>query len=64
MLEGRVIVPLVMGQYHLERFSDQYGPKCDLLRREDGKWFLLVTVEVADGVPRPRTDFISVSKRA
>lgn len=58
-LEGRVIVPLVMGKYQHERFSQNYG-QCDLVRRKDGKWFLLVTVEVPDKTPTPATDFIGV----
>ena len=58
-LEGRVIVPLVMGEYQRERLSEKYG-QCDLVRRRDGKWFLLVTVEVAEKSPAPRADFLGV----
>lgn len=58
-LEGRVIVPLVMGRYQEERFSENYG-QCDLVRRKNGKWFLLVTVDLPDGTPLPTTDFIGV----
>jgi putative transposase len=58
-LEGRVIVPLVMGKYQRERFSKHHG-QCDLVRRKDGKWFLLVTVEMQDKTPTPATDFIGV----
>ena len=56
-LEGRVIVPLVMGQYQRERLGKKYG-QCDLVRRRDGKWFLLVTVEVAEQTPAARADFL------
>ena len=58
-LEGRVIVPLVMGLYQQARFSGTYG-QCDLVRRRDGKWFLLVTIEVPDGAPLLITDFLGV----
>ena len=58
-LEGRVIVALVMGEYQRERLSEKYG-QCDLVRRRDGKWFLLVTVEVAEKSPAPRADFLGV----
>jgi putative transposase len=58
-LEGRIIVPLVVGKYQEERFSENYG-QCDLVRRRDGKWFLLVTVSLPDTAPRPVTDFIGV----
>jgi putative transposase len=59
-LEGRVIVPVVMGKYQSERFHHKHG-QCDLVRRKDGKWFLLVTVDLPDGAPpTPTTDFIGV----
>jgi IS605 OrfB family transposase len=58
-LEGRTIVPVIMGKYRSERFNGKHG-QCDLLRRKDGKWFLLVTVDAPDVAPRPSTDFIGV----
>lgn len=58
-LTGRVIVPLVMGRYQAERFSPAIG-QCDLVRRRDGKWFLLVTVDLPDGTKTPTTDFLGV----
>ena len=58
-LEGRVIVPFVMGKYQQERFTNAKG-QTDLVLRKDGKWFLLVTVDVPDGTPTPTTDFIGV----
>jgi IS605 OrfB family transposase len=58
-LAGRVIVPLVMGAYQRERFSRAKG-QCDLVRRKDGKWFLLCVVDLPDGTPTPTTDFLGV----
>jgi putative transposase len=58
-LEGRIIIPVVMGKYQAERFSLRHG-QCDLLRRKDGKWFLLVTVTLPDSTPTPSTDFLGV----
>jgi putative transposase len=58
-LEGRVIVPFIMGKYQADRFSLAKG-QCDLVRRRDGKWFLLVTADVPDKTPIPATEFIGV----
>jgi putative transposase len=58
-LDGRVIVPLVMGKYQSERFNGEHR-QCDLVLRKDGKWFLLVVVELPDGAPTPTTDFIGI----
>src|SRR5262245_36657213 len=58
-LEGRTVVPLIMGKYQSERFDGKRG-QCDLHRRKDGKWFLLVSVEAADVAPIASTDFIGV----
>ncbi|MCI0389594.1 MAG: transposase [Acidobacteria bacterium] len=58
-LEGRVVLPVVMGKYQEKRFHHKHG-QCDLVRRKDGKWFLLVTVDLPDGTPIPTTDFIGV----
>ncbi len=58
-LEGRVLVPVVMGKYQVERFPNAKG-QADLVLRADGKWFLLVTVDVPDAAPVPVTDFIGV----
>jgi putative transposase len=58
-LDGRVVVPFVMGKYQAERFGWSKG-QCDLVLRADGKWFLLVTVDVPDGTPIPPSDFIGV----
>lgn len=58
-LEGRVIVPVVMGSYQRERFTPAHG-QCDLVLRDDGKWFLLVTVDLPEGTEIPATDFIGI----
>ncbi|HEV2665396.1 MAG TPA: hypothetical protein VG324_10810 [Blastocatellia bacterium] len=58
-LEGRTIVPVVMGKHQSERFNGKHG-QCDLHRRKDGRWFLLVSVEAPDGEPIASTDFIGV----
>jgi IS605 OrfB family transposase len=58
-LIGRVVVPYIMGKYQAERFGWSQG-QCDLVLRRDGKWFLLVTVDVPDGTPIPPSDFIGV----
>jgi putative transposase len=58
-LKGRVICPILMGRYQRERFSNAKG-QSDLVLRDDGKWFLLVTVDVPDGTPIPATDFVGV----
>jgi IS605 OrfB family transposase len=58
-LEGRVVVPVVMGKYQAEKFTNAKG-QADLVLRNDGKWFLLVTVDVPDAAPIPATDFLGV----
>jgi transposase len=58
-LIGCVVVPSIMGKYQAERFGWAKG-QCDLVLRRDGKWFLLVTVDVPEGTKPPVTDFIGV----
>ncbi len=58
-LDGRVIVPYIMGAYQQERFGFAHG-QADLVLRRDGMWFLLVTVDLPEGTPLPITDFIGV----
>jgi putative transposase len=58
-LEGRTIVPVIMGKYQSERFNGKHG-QSDLVKRKDGKWFLLVTIKTPDVAPEPATDFIGV----
>jgi putative transposase len=58
-LEGRVLVPVMMGKYQTERFTHAKG-QADLVLRHDGRWFLLVTVDVPESAPIPATDFIGI----
>ena len=58
-LSARVRVPFVMGAYQRERFGFAKG-QADLVRRKDGKWFLLISVDLPDGTPVPATDWIGV----
>lgn len=58
-LDGRVVVPFVLGEYQAERVGYPKG-QADLVRRKDGKWFLIVTITVPDGTKTPTTDFIGV----
>ncbi|MGZ3393263.1 MAG: RNA-guided endonuclease InsQ/TnpB family protein, partial [Isosphaeraceae bacterium] len=58
-LDGRVLIPIVMGKYQAEQFTHAKG-QADLVLRHDGKWFLLVTVDVPDAAPIPTTNFMGV----
>lgn len=58
-LAGRVLVPFVLGKYQAEQFTNAKG-QADLVLRHDGKWFLLVTVDVPEAAPIPTTDFMGV----
>jgi putative transposase len=58
-LEGRILVPVIMGKYQAERYANAKG-QSDLVLRADGKWFLLVTVDIPEAAPIPATDFIGV----
>ena len=58
-LNGRVVVPFIMGKYQADRFGWSKG-QCDLVLRHDGKWFLLATVDVPEAAPIPVTDFIGI----
>ena len=58
-LAGREVVALVMGDYQRKYFDAPRG-QCDLLRRHDGKWFLLVTVELSPPAPVISEDFLGV----
>jgi IS605 OrfB family transposase len=58
-LDGRVLVPFVVGSYGEQRLASPKG-QADLVRRKDGKWFLIVTVDVPEAAPIPVTDFIGV----
>jgi IS605 OrfB family transposase len=58
-LEGRVVVPFVLGRYQQDGMTLPKG-QSDLVLRKDGKWFLIVTVDVPDAATIPATDFIGV----
>jgi putative transposase len=58
-LKGRVEVAFVMGKYQAEKFTNAKG-QCDLVLRDDGKWFLLVAVDIPDGVKIEPSDFIGI----
>jgi putative transposase len=58
-LEGRVVVPFILVMYQREQFARTKG-QADLVLREDGKWFLIVTIDVPEEAPIPVTDFIGV----
>jgi putative transposase len=58
-LAGRVVVPFLMGAHQAERMGLKKG-QCDLVLRKDGKWFLLVTVDVPERTRLPATDFLGV----
>jgi putative transposase len=58
-LAGRVVIPFLTGKSRAERIGDSKG-QADLVLREDGKWFLLLTVAVPAGAPIPATDSIGV----
>jgi len=58
-LNGRVLVAFVMGKYQAEKFTNAKG-QADLVFRDNGKWFLLVTVDVPAGTKTPATEFLGV----
>jgi putative transposase len=58
-LTGRLTIPLLFGAYQAERIGYAKG-QCDLVLRGDGKWFLIVTVDVPEATPIPATDFLGI----
>lgn len=58
-LDGRVVVPMIVTGYQAERLGYPKG-QCDLVLRKDGKWFLMVTVNVPDDSPIDPVNFIGV----
>ncbi len=58
-MEGRIIVPFIMGAYQRERFTAAKG-QCDLVRRRDGLWFLLVCIDLPEKARLPVSDFVGV----
>jgi putative transposase len=58
-LAGRLVIPILMGSYQAERIGHARG-QCDLILREDGQWFLMVTIEVPEATPLDPQGFIGV----
>jgi putative transposase len=56
--EGRVIVPLIYGEYQSRRF-DRIKGQADLVYRK-GKFYLYCTVNLPEGAPVKPVDFIGV----
>ena len=57
-IAGRLVIPMLIGPYQAERIGYPKG-QADLLRR-DGKWLLLITVDVPDGTSIDPHDFLGV----
>ena len=57
-LTGRMVLPLVYGEYQGERF-DRIKGQCDLVYR-GGKFYLYATVDLPEGSPVVVTDFLGV----
>jgi putative transposase len=57
-LAGRMILPLIYGEYQAERF-DRIKGQCDLVYR-GGKFFLYATVDIPEEAPIEITDFLGV----
>ena len=58
-LDGRIVVPMVMGAYQAEQFG-HVKRYAKLVRRRDGQWFLMATVEFDDEPPVDPNDFLGV----
>ena len=58
-LDGRITVPMVMGDYQAEQFA-QVKYFAELVHRKDGKWFLMAVVEFDDLPPLDADDFLGV----
>ena len=56
-LAGRLVVPMVMGTYQADQFG-HVKRYAELVRRRDGKWFLMATVEFDDVPPCEPDDFL------
>jgi putative transposase len=57
-LGGRMILPLIYGEYQGERF-DRIKGQCDLVFRK-GRFYLYATVEIPEKAPIEVTDFLGV----
>ena len=58
-LDGRMVVPMVMGRYQANQFGS-IKLYAELVRRRDGKWFLMATVEQPDDPMMEPDDFLGV----
>ena len=58
-LEGRVKMAMVMGDHQAEQFGN-VKLFAELVRRKDGKWFLMACVETDDLPPLDPDDFLGV----
>ena len=58
-LDGRISLPMVMGDYQAEQFA-QVKYYAELVRRKDGKWFLMAVIETDDLPPLDADDFLGV----
>ena len=58
-LQGRIKMTMVMGAYQAEQFGN-IKLFAELVRRKDGKWFLMAVVEFDDVPPCDTDDFLGV----
>ena len=58
-LDGRALITFVMGPDQARMLQHPRG-QADLILRKDGKWFLLVTVDVPEAAPIAVTDLLGV----
>ena len=58
-LDGRISLPMVMGAYQAAQFA-QVKYYAELVRRKDGKWFLMAVIETDDLPPLDADDFLGV----
>jgi IS605 OrfB family transposase len=58
-VQGRVLVPYIVGAYGRDQLKLPKG-QADLVLTRDGKWFLLVTVDVPEKPPVEPKDFLGV----
>jgi len=58
-LDGRITMPFKMGSYQADQWAD-LRMYAKLVRRKDGKWFLLACVESTDEDPSHPDDFLGI----
>lgn len=59
-VEGREKIPFVMGDYQKDILARGLIKQCDLVRRRDGRFFLMVSVTLPDEVEQKVTDMLGV----